>query len=103
MTDVERSYDMRNSRLFPCAMFLAAAFLCAASLTVSAADVPRLSADDLKSRLGDADLVILDVRSRLDWEQSDTRIVGSERVNPGDVNQWAGHYPKEKVLVLYCA
>jgi rhodanese-related sulfurtransferase len=53
-------------------------------------------------RLGESDLMILDVRSGQDWSQSDKQIVGSVRVNPGAVNQWAGNYPKDKVIVLYC-
>jgi rhodanese-related sulfurtransferase len=70
---------------------------------VSATEVPRISTDDLNLRLGDADLVVLDVRSNPDWQQSDKKIVGSERVNPGTADQWASHYSKEKDIVLYCA
>jgi rhodanese-related sulfurtransferase len=73
------------------------------SLVASAAEVPRITTDDLNLRLGDADLVVLDVRSNPDWRQSATKIVGSERVNPGAANQWASHYSKEKDIVLYCA
>ncbi|MGK2906630.1 MAG: rhodanese-like domain-containing protein [Desulfuromonadales bacterium] len=69
---------------------------------MSAAQVPRISTDDLNLRLGDADLVVLDVRSNPDWRQSDNRIVGSERVDPGAADQWASHYSKEKDIVLYC-
>ncbi|MBE0575322.1 MAG: hypothetical protein IH613_05430 [Desulfuromonadales bacterium] len=91
---------MRNSSLVYRVFFIFAALLCAMSFAASAAEVPRMSADELKSRLGEPDLVIIDVRQ--DSDQSDKQIVGSERVNPGAVNQWAGNYPKNKVIVLYC-
>ena len=94
---------MRNSRLVSFIIFMSAVLLCATSFVVSAAEVPRISTDDLNLRLGDADLVVLDVRSNPDWQQSATKIVGSERVNPGAADQWASHYSKEKDIVLYCA
>ena len=94
---------MRKCRLVACLMFMSVGLLLAMSLVVSAAEVPRMSTDELKSRLGEADLVILDVRSGRDWGQSDQQIVGSERVNPGEAKQRASQYSKDRVMVLYCA
>ena len=94
---------MHNKGLVSFIIFVSAVLLCATSLVVSAAEVPRISTDDLTLRLGDADLVVLDVRSNPDWQQSDKKIIGSERVNPGAADQWASHYSKEKDIVLYCA
>lgn len=94
---------MRNCRLISCLMFMSVGLLLAMSFVVSAAEVPRMSTDELKSRLGEADLVILDVRSGRDWGQSDQQIVGSQRVNPGAAKEWASQYPKDRVMVLYCA
>jgi rhodanese-related sulfurtransferase len=93
---------MRNSRFVFHVVIMLTALLCATSFVASAAAVPRISIDELNMRLGESDLVILDVRSGQDWSQSDKQIVGSVRVNPGAVNQWAGNYPKDKVIVLYC-
>ena len=91
---------MRNSRLVYRFVFMFAALLFAMSFAASAAEVPRMSVDELKSRLGEVDLVILDVRQ--DSDLSDKQIVGSVQVNPGAVNQWADNYSKDKVIVLYC-
>ena len=77
--------------------------LLATSLMVSAAPVPLMSTDELKSRLGDVDLVVLDVRAGRDWSGSDKKIAGSERVKPRGVDQWIINYPKDKEIVLYCA
>jgi len=71
-------------------------------LTASAATAPRISTDELKSQLGSAELVVLDVRGNGDWVKSEKQIVGAERVNPGGATQWASNYSKEKTIVLYC-
>lgn len=94
---------MNNNRLLPYAAFISGILLLAMSLTVNAASVQLMSTDELKSRLGDADLVVLDVRSGRDWISSDEKIAGSERVRLGGANQWVINYPKDKELVLYCS
>jgi hypothetical protein len=68
-----------------------------------AADVPRMTTDELKAMLGNADLVILDVRAKKDWKDSDTKIQGAIREDPDSVKSWAGKYSKDKTFVLYCA
>ena len=94
---------MRDKRLLFYATFITGIFLLAMSLTASAASVPRMSTDELKSKLGDADLVVLDARGNWDWVKSEEQIPGSDRVSPGGASQWAVNYPKEKTIVLYCA
>ncbi len=66
-------------------------------------DVPRMTKDELKAMLDNPDLVILDVRAEGDWKDSDSKIKGAVREDPGSVKSWAGKYSKEKTLVLYCA
>jgi len=70
---------------------------------VLAADVPRMSVDELKAVLGNDNVIVLDVRSGRDWKSSEFKIQGAKRAEPGKVNTWAGTYPKDKTLVLYCA
>lgn len=65
--------------------------------------VPRMSTDELRSRLGADDLVVLDVRGSWDWNPAAIKIAGAERVEPRAVGQWLNDYPKEKTIVLYCA
>ena len=67
------------------------------------ADVPRMTKDELKAILGNPDLVMLDVRYKKDWKDSDSKIQGAVREDPDSVKSWAGKYTKDKTLVLYCA
>jgi len=67
------------------------------------ADAPRMTKDELKAMLGNPDLIILDVRSGMDWTDSDLKIKGAIREEPDDIKSWANKYPKNKTLVLYCA
>jgi hypothetical protein len=71
--------------------------------SIALADAPRMSIEELSSRLGDNDIVIIDVRTGRDWEESDSKIRGAVREDPQDVASWARKYPREKTLVLYCA
>jgi rhodanese-related sulfurtransferase len=71
--------------------------------TALAADVSRITKEELKSRIGDSDIVVLDVRRSGDWKASPSKIQGAVREDPADVDSWAAKYPKETTLVLYCA
>jgi rhodanese-related sulfurtransferase len=68
----------------------------------NAADVPRMTKDELKAMLGTGDLVILDVRAKKDWKDSNTKIQGAIREDPDSLKSWAGKYAKDKTFVLYC-
>jgi len=67
------------------------------------ADVPRMMKDELKAMLGNSDLVILDVRYKKDWTDSDSKIKGAIREDPESIKSWAEKYSKDKTFVLYCA
>ena len=73
------------------------------AFAVAAADAPRISKEELKSRLGDKDIVVIDVRTGYDWEKSDSKIRGAVREDPEDAASWAKKYTKEKTIMLYCA
>jgi hypothetical protein len=64
---------------------------------------PRMTIDELKARLGGADLVVIDVRAERDWKESDLKIAGAVREDPTAPDKWAGKYPVAKTVVLYCA
>jgi rhodanese-related sulfurtransferase len=66
-------------------------------------DVSRISKDELKSKLGSPDVVLLDVRAKHDWERSDEKITGAVRMDPQTVDNWADTLPKDKEIILYCA
>ena len=69
----------------------------------AADDAPRISVVELNDMLDSPDLVILDVRTKRDWESSSRKVVGAVRVDPNNAGSWAGDYPKDQKIVLYCA
>jgi rhodanese-related sulfurtransferase len=83
--------------------FVAAVCLTGMGEKPSAKEVPRMTTEDLKARLGDADLMVIDVRTGGDWKESALKIAGALREDPAAFDKWAGKYPVEKTLVLYCA
>jgi rhodanese-related sulfurtransferase len=77
---------------------------CSAMKEMPADGAARMSLDELKSKLSDSNVVIIDVRTGKDWEQSKQKIKGAIREDPkGDVAAWSAKYPKDKTFVLYCA
>ena len=94
---------MHNKRFLIRLTIMTSIFLFAASVAAMAASVPRMTADELKMHLGEADYQVLDVRAGRDWADSNVKIAGAERVEPRAVGQWVDNYDKEKTIVLYCA
>lgn len=85
-------------------LFLLTIFLFAcAGATLSSADAPRMSKDELKALMGKPGVVVIDVRTGGDWSSSAEKIAGAVREDPGDVESWAKKYSKDQTLVLYCA
>ncbi|NWF53191.1 MAG: hypothetical protein HXY45_00180 [Syntrophaceae bacterium] len=72
--------------------------------TVASEKVPRMTIQQLKDLMGNPDVVILDVRSKSDWDKAQTKIQGAVREDPSkDTKSWAEKYGRDKTLVLYCA
>ena len=74
----------------------------AAAAFEGAKDVPRMTVGELNARLEDPNLLILDVRTGLDWAASELMIKGAERKDPGDFQGWIAQLPSNKTIVLYC-
>jgi len=81
------------------ALTLVAAF----SLNAAAGNAPRITKEELKSMLGDAKLVIVDLRRSKDWDSSEYKIKGAVRADPDPrkVESWASSYGKDKTFVVY--
>lgn len=75
---------------------------CTAAKTAKKQEIPRMTKDELRAKLDDASVVIIDVRTPKDYDNSDSKIKGAIRENPMDVTFWSP-YPKDKTIVLYCA
>jgi rhodanese-related sulfurtransferase len=75
----------------------------AIAVPARAADVKRMTKEELKGMLGSPDLVVVDVRKESDWASSDAKIKGAFREDPEQVDKWMAKYPKNKTLLFYCA
>jgi hypothetical protein len=80
--------------------FVQAAISAEAGLTVDT--VPRITKEQVKAQLGSPDLVIIDVRSAYDLDNSKVKIKGSIREDPYKIGGWINKYPKEKTIVFSC-
>jgi predicted sulfurtransferase len=69
----------------------------------AAKDVPRMTKEDLKAKLGDPNVVIIDVRTGSDWKASDLKIKDAIREEAKNVSEWTPKLDKNKTIVLYCA
>ena len=66
--------------------------------------VPRMTKEELKSLLGNPEVIVLDVRIADEWKRSDLKIKGAVREDPeADYRAWASKYAKDKILVFYCS
>ncbi len=88
------------------AIILIAGFVAAGiamSAITSADKVPRMTAEQLKSMMGNPDVVILDSRIDSEWNESPNKIKGAIRLNPSSAKAMMDKIPKDKTLVFYCA
>jgi hypothetical protein len=82
---------------------IALTLLAAFSFNAVAGGAPRITKEELKSMLGDAKLVIVDVRRTKDWNASEYKIKDAVRVDPDPrkVDSWVSSYAKDKTIVVY--
>lgn len=78
-------------------------FFCFVSPALSADGVPRMDKDELKALLDNPDVVILDARTSSDWNQSETKIKGANRLDQSNAESIETMYPKDKTIVVYCS
>ena len=66
--------------------------------------VPKITKEELKSQLGNPDVIIIDVRVDDEWKEAKWKIQGAVREDSEeDINTWVNKYPKDKTLVFYCS
>ena len=73
-------------------------------LTATPADtdmVPRMSKEELKAKIEDPAIFILDVRLAGHLARSSAKIKGALWVEAKDVSQWSRLFPKNSTFVLY--
>ncbi len=64
---------------------------------------PRISKEELKTMLGNPNVIILDVRIVDECKASERKIQGATWKNPEEIGSWLGQYPQHKTLVFYCS
>ena len=82
---------------------LALALVAVLSINAVAGNAPRISKEELKSMLGNKEVIIVDVRTGKDWKASEYKIKGAVRVDPREVESWASKYSENQTFVFYCA
>ena len=65
-------------------------------------DVPRITREELKAKLGDPAVTVIDVRYKANWNKSGQKIAGAVREDPNEISSWVGKYQKDQMLVFYC-
>ncbi len=65
-------------------------------------DSQSITAEQLLPLLGKPDLIIIDVRTKYDWDTSKVKIKGAVREESMKFGSWMKKYPKNKKIVLYC-
>ena len=93
---------MTNRLLWTLAMSLVITSLIAPA-AIAQGEASRMTKEELKARLGERNLVVVDVRTRRDWNRSEQKIKGAVRVEPRDAIALPDTYSKDKMLVFYCA
>ena len=93
---------MKKGNIIMIMAIVAALAFCFAG-AAGAADVEKMTKEELKSMLGNPDVIIVDVRQPGDYDASGTKIKGAVREDPRAVPTWMAKYPKDKTLVFYCA
>jgi hypothetical protein len=66
-------------------------------------ETPRINKEELRTMLGDPNVIILDVRIDAEWKASDKKIQGATWKNPEQIKSWLTQYPKDKTFVFYCS
>jgi rhodanese-related sulfurtransferase len=66
-------------------------------------DTHTMTKEQLFPLLGKSDVIIIDVRSKYDWDESKVKIKGAIRQDGLKFGSWMKKYPKDKTIVLYCA
>jgi hypothetical protein len=64
-------------------------------------EIPRISKEELRTMIGNPDVVIVDCRVEEQWKSSDQKLPGAVYENPLQVKSWAEKYAKDKTIIIY--
>jgi hypothetical protein len=102
-TEVGEAYTMRGKKtiLWIC---LAWIYCVAGGLALAAPpQADKITKEELSPLLGRSDVIIIDMRFGRDWTDATVKIKGAVREDPMKPGLWIDKYPKDKMIVFYCA
>jgi rhodanese-related sulfurtransferase len=62
-----------------------------------------ISASELRQRLPDHGLTVIDLRDSRSWTSSAEKIPGAVREDPRAISKWLSKYEHSTSIVVYCA
>jgi rhodanese-related sulfurtransferase len=68
-----------------------------------AQDTPLMTKEELKSRLSESGLALIDVRPDDQWQLSPNKLPGATHEDPFQAEDWGEKYARAETIVLYCA
>ena len=68
-----------------------------------AADIARMTKEELKAMLDNPRVVVVDVRTNPEWNMSKVKIKGAVREDPTRVKSSIEKYSPDKTFVFYCS
>jgi hypothetical protein len=63
----------------------------------------QLSVEELKSMLGRPEVVVVDLRTGVEWAGSLYKVPHAVHEDATEVPSWAARYAKDAIMVLYCS
>lgn len=61
-----------------------------------------INPQEFKSKLGNKDVTVIDVRRKEDYAADNSVIPGSTWFDPANIDNWCSTLPENKEVVLYC-
>ena len=73
------------------------------SLGQQVQEAEMISPEGLQAIISDPDVLVIDLRTPRDWNQSDSKIPGAVRYDPQKLESWAQDLDRDQKIVTYCA
>jgi rhodanese-related sulfurtransferase len=83
------------------AILIMMTFLLSINQALAADQVELMSIQELKAKLKDGNLLIVDVRPKYQWDKSEYKIPGAVNEDSFEVDQWAKFYSQDMTVVIY--
>jgi len=71
--------------------------------SVAAADIARITKEELKTMMDNPKVVVVDVRTNPEWNISKVKIKGAVREDASKVKSWIEKYSPDKTYIFYCS